>query len=102
MDPNSARYLMYNKCRHASKYRLSRWSTLDIALQLASSDARHLQVGSLCINLGQNLMSAGHRARSASTATGKDLPGIQKYRQWQIGITVFAFGNVCNFGSFGE
>ena len=65
------------------------------------------QLGSLCINLGQNLMSAGHRKRAASeaaeaeTASTAPLLAIRKIREWQVGVTIFAVGNVCNFGSFG-
>eukprot|EP01062_Namystynia_karyoxenos_P047524 TRINITY_DN3589_c0_g1_i2.p1 TRINITY_DN3589_c0_g1~~TRINITY_DN3589_c0_g1_i2.p1 ORF type:complete len:732 (+),score=208.43 TRINITY_DN3589_c0_g1_i2:79-2196(+) len=60
--------------------------------------------GSVCINLGVNLIKQGHermaKAVEEAEASGQEPPKVTQFRHWQVGVVFFAVGNVCNFGSF--
>jgi len=58
-------------------------------------------VGSIMINLGTNVMKLGHNKRAAmESRIGKEI-SIRIFREWQIGVVFFVFGNLANFISFG-
>eukprot|EP00884_Botryococcus_braunii_P007041 jgi/Botrbrau1/16338/Bobra.0345s0002.1 len=57
--------------------------------------------GSIFINFGTNVMKLGHNKRDLSPLPEEDRPPIRVYREWQVGIALFALGNILNFVSFG-
>eukprot|EP00798_Chlamydomonas_sp_ICE-L_P030364 gene30364-35369_t len=58
-------------------------------------------IGSIAINLGTNVMKLGHNKRDALPGLSEDKPKVIKFREFQIGLTVFIIGNIFNFASFG-
>jgi drug/metabolite transporter (DMT)-like permease len=58
-------------------------------------------VGSVCVNLGQNVMKLGHNKWAELELPEEERPNIKCIRQWQIGVVVFISGGVATFLSFG-
>ncbi|GAQ88927.1 hypothetical protein KFL_004700090 [Klebsormidium nitens] len=66
-------------------------------------------VGSIGINFGTNLLKLGHNqreklARQEAIARGEksvEKKPITHFREWQVGVVIFAVGNALNFISFG-
>lgn len=57
-------------------------------------------VGSICINLGTNVMKLGFNKRELLDMPEDQKPSIRRFREWQIGMVIFIVGNVLNFASF--
>ncbi|KAK9803832.1 hypothetical protein WJX73_005110 [Symbiochloris irregularis] len=56
-------------------------------------------IGSVLINFGTNVMKLGHNKRAAFSDAER--PPIRKIYEWQLGVALFAVGNVLNFVSLG-
>lgn len=62
--------------------------------------------GSLALNFGSNIIKLGHYRRATaseptSPSVGGATPKRRYFREWAIGMLLFAGGNVLNFLSFG-
>mmetsp|Transcript_29842 Transcript_29842/g.65998 ORF Transcript_29842/g.65998 Transcript_29842/m.65998 type:complete len:724 (-) Transcript_29842:358-2529(-) len=57
-------------------------------------------VGSIAINLGTNVMKLGHNKREMVDLPEEKKPSIVKFKEWQIGVSIFIIGNIANFASF--
>uniref|UniRef100_A0A061RQ90 Probable magnesium transporter n=1 Tax=Tetraselmis sp. GSL018 TaxID=582737 RepID=A0A061RQ90_9CHLO len=58
-------------------------------------------IGSVCVNLGQNVMKMGHNKRAALECLDSERPNIKRIREWQVGVVIFLAGGIANFVSFG-